>query len=63
MTTSMLPPLLNALMAPPADNETVTWFGVGELVAFQLRFDDSGCTASAGKTVRKLVFARQIHTR
>src|SRR4051794_24615889 len=52
MITSTLPALLNRLIAPVADNPTVTAFGMGALDEVQLRFDDKGRGTSAGNTVR-----------
>src|SRR4051794_26147112 len=54
MITSTLPLLLNTFTAPAADSPTVTWFGVGELVAVQFRLDARGLGSSAGNRVRKL---------
>src|SRR5262245_26845658 len=54
MITSTDPAGLKALMAPLAERPTVTWFGVGGLDGIQFRFDESGLSASAGQTVRKL---------
>lgn len=54
MITSIVPARLNALIAPAADSPTVTWFGVGELVAVQFKLADSGRDAPAGNTVKKL---------
>ena len=50
--TSTPPEWLKALIAPPADNATVTWFGTGGPMAAQLRFETFGNAASAGKTAR-----------
>src|SRR5215218_1725889 len=53
-TTLTLPAWLYSETLPSADSLTSTLLGTGAAPAVQLRFDASGRSASAGKSVRKL---------